>query len=375
MKNLVVLFLSIVVLSCSSSPTISAPETGGTSIEVAMIKGVVVDEQNRPVEGASISFISQSMIPDSSQQSTIDSIKSDENGKFSEEIHLLGTIGVVITDTSGNGAFKPCTLSTSDTIIDLDTIKLEKMGSLEMTLDLSGLIGSEPFFDQGLFFVWSKQFSYNFYFDSTMILNNKEKDTSFVINMKVPAGIYDFRLNPMYLFSMYPKFEIVDTTIKIDAGENIQVEFTPKRLSFDSLSDSLNKELDVVRKIYELNGISNSEKIPDGAGILGNHVGQLIFPCTELDTIPDYISELNHLEWLRFWNSDSLKTVPKSIGDLKNLQMLEFRGCTSLIDLPAELENLTNLKIVWIQGGTSLKKLPEVIYNLSSVERFDIEFT
>ncbi len=188
MKYLLAILLAIFIISCGNNPTAQAPDTGGTSIEVAMIKGVVVDEQNRPVEGATVEIIRQIEIPDSSFTSTPDSSKTDSQGKFSETVTSRGALSVIIKDTSGNGAFKPCTLSTNDTIIDLDTIKLERLGSLEITLATIVEGGNVKPSD---FYVWFTAIGEFYYFDSTGVDRTKKdslnyfiKDSTHVINIK-----------------------------------------------------------------------------------------------------------------------------------------------------------------------------------------------
>ncbi|KAK2362522.1 putative disease resistance protein RGA3 [Trifolium repens] len=80
---------------------------------------------------------------------------------------------------------------------------------------------------------------------------------------------------------------------------------------------------------------------------------------SSFETLPNSISELEHLRVLILSDNNQIKRLPHSIFKLHNLQLLAVNGCTKLETLPKGLGNMTCLRYFYITTKQSVLSLTE----------------
>ncbi len=358
MRNLSITLLTLIILSCSSSPTASAPDTGGTSIEVAMIKGVVVDEQNRPVEGATVEILS------GNGQTLSLSSSTNCDGSFSNEISNTGTVSIVVDDNSGNGAMTTVTIYDATTSMQVDTIRVQKLATLKFQFDFSKIEPTSS--DSKKMRVVCRELNMMWQFDSTGVFI---EDKQYSDILTIPAGTLNFRLQSW----MQSLFEIQDTVITILPGVENTIVLTPKLLSLDTITSELDHDFQTVVQLYADNGIELSS-MGDVFTKVGIKNGRVIELTTfDFDILPEYIDQLEMLEELTFIDN-TIKTLPATIANLGHLRYLDLCSTSdttyypqSIESLPPELLTMQNLQIFSCGFANSISALPELIYEMTQV--------
>ncbi len=361
LKTICAVVLVINLIGCSSvSTTASSP--GGTSIEVAsIIRGTVVRSDQTPAENAIVEILPVYTTVDKDSEIPRDSIETDSDGWFNKEVNFTGALSVVIQDNSGNGAFKPCTLVTKDTIIDLDTVVLEELANVKIQVSFADELKQNfSLVKADHFFVWSKERGTLFTPDSNGV----------VLWDSLAAGEYNIRISPQYV-GMYRKYEIVDTTILVAPGEFLSLNLNVKNLDYDTIPKKLQDDIDIVNLIRVLNGMNISTGIPPECGIKKGRVSHLVYMHDSIDTLPEELGNLEALEWLfidnGFYSTSTLSTLPNSIGDLQLLSRLTVKVNSSFVSLPESFGDLNSIEIVEIIGEHGFTELPEEIYSLGMI--------
>ena len=88
--------------------------------------------------------------------------------------------------------------------------------------------------------------------------------------------------------------------------------------------------------------------------------------CTNVEEVPDTISDLIHLRSLDLSGS-FIGILPDSISSLSNLQVLKLNHCFHLTKLPSTLYELTKLRRLELMG-TTLIKVPPHLGNLKNLQ-------
>ncbi|CAL5420778.1 unnamed protein product [Camellia sinensis] len=114
-----------------------------------------------------------------------------------------------------------------------------------------------------------------------------------------------------------------------------------------------------------------------------------------IDTLPNAICKLYHLETLRIWNCIKIRELPKNIGNLislrhlylttqqsclpekeiqrlTSLQSFCITGCGNLTSLPEGMQLLVALRTVMISACPNLTCLPSTMKNLAKLENLEI---
>ncbi len=358
MKYLFIL-LSIVLFSCSSSTNVSNAETGGTSVEVTMVQGVVVNEQNKAVNGASIEILSHSGAALSQM------ITTSVDGEFSEGISFRGAMAIVVSDTLGNGAYKPCTLSTMDNSLNVDTIRLQQMGTLNFEFDYSKIEPASG--DQRNFRIECWELDKMWQFDS---LGNVIVGFPYSDSLQIPAGTYQFRLLT-HVSNIQSDFMITDTIITVLPSNN-NITVTPQRLGVN-ITEGLRKDLETLSALFKLNGFEDMtiQDLLNNAGVKDNRI--ILLSARGFDTIPDFIDQLDQLERIRM-TDNKITTLPSTIENMKNLRYMDLCVTTdiksypnSITELPIELLDMEKLTYFACGFAESVRELPEIIYLMNEV--------
>lgn len=377
MKQFFVFTILLLFLSCSSSKISGVADNpvGGTSIEVSsFVKGIAVTVDRKPIENLSISIYPIQQMSDSTIRDGQGDNVMAYNGEFSSEIAFRGPVGIEIKDQNGNGAFRGCTVLNSDTTIDLDTIVLEELGMIRIILDTSKLVNSE--IDRWNFTTWCGELGYADYPDSNFT-------TSF---LEIPQGEYTFSISAG-INNLVTNNIILDcdTTVKIIPGEQKDVIVQLHNLNKEALAPELQQDLTVVRQLLQLNNWklesdpffdSNITTKRLGIGIKNNRISSLRI-LYNLDTIPDFISELRALESLIIANQikgESFTSLPESISNLEKLHTLHLFACHDLLSLPESIGYSPNLQEISLTKCSRIGTLPESLMDLLSLQTFSISW-
>lgn len=355
------LYMCMFLVFAACSTVQSDRDSGGTSIEVvSVIKGEVKRADSSVVESAQVSIISLHSAGDKGLSVSKDSTNSDAEGQFSTRIRRTGALGVEIKDASGNGAFKACTLMTSDTVVDFGTVVLEELAEIKVSVTAEDGASGE------MFYVWCREIGAIY-----------DAGTEGVFHLdSLPAGEYHMRVSPKWL-SKCGIYEIVDTIVVIAPGEHLSMSVDIPLVSYDTMAQSLKEDMEVVGDIYRDNGYPFSlDSLPIGIGIMNDRVSFLILH-DEIKVLPAYIDKLEKLEWLLFFTGSghSITELPESIGNLQELTRLTISHCPQLTTLPSSMTNLKQLEIFEYFTGGGISALPECMYEMHWLSYVNFEFT
>lgn len=353
MKQICVYMCMFLVFAACSTVQ-SDREDGGTSIEVvSTITGTVKRADSSVVENARISIITLHNGGDQSTEVARDTTRSDGSGVFQKRITRTGAIGIEIKDQSGLGAFKACTLVTTDTVVDVGSVVLEELSRVRITIS----DGEQDSLKN--FFVWCREIGWLYEPDSVGL---------YVMDT-IAAGEYNFRMSPRYL-TLYQKFEIVDTQINIAPGCDTAIVLQARGLETSHIDEQLQADINVVKSILSENGqdVTNMT-IPYGVGILNGRVSHFIqMSRSNLRHLSPDISKLDKLEWILLDRVPTLQSLPESIGQLQNLVRLSIRFCDSIKTVPNSVANLKNLEILEYSVNPSTVDIPEAFFHIDHVD-------
>lgn len=97
---------------------------------------------------------------------------------------------------------------------------------------------------------------------------------------------------------------------------------------------------------------------------------ELLLRDRKLNTLPDKIAQLTHLEVLDI-SVNPLHTLPKWLFELKTLRVLRM-DCTGLDKIPAELGSLSALEELSVGGFDKFTQLPPTITSLHHLRKLDL---
>lgn len=109
-------------------------------------------------------------------------------------------------------------------------------------------------------------------------------------------------------------------------------------------------------KTIEFSGSPRLSAPPPEIGSMPSLRELLLFGCKSLQSIPDTIGDLKHLEVLSLINS-GVKALPESITRASNLKKLYLGGCRSLQSLPENMQALAKLEELDV-SKTGIECLP-----------------
>lgn len=140
-----------------------------------------------------------------------------------------------------------------------------------------------------------------------------------------------------------PEEVFFNTDVKVLKLYGNQLDSIPERIS----------ELVHLEKLYL--GRNNIKSLPNSLGKLKN-LKLISAQYNELTNLPSSIGELENLEQI-ILNQNLLDSIPKSIGNLKKLVVLQLKF-NHLKELPTELGACTNLQFIHLTQNY-LEALPE----------------
>ncbi|KAK1677272.1 hypothetical protein QYE76_038120 [Lolium multiflorum] len=88
---------------------------------------------------------------------------------------------------------------------------------------------------------------------------------------------------------------------------------------------------------------------------------------SSVQKLPDSISQLRHLGYLKITEFSGLVTLPESFGDLKNMLHIDLSGCSGLGNLPDSFGKLILLMHLNLSGCSGVVTLPESFGKLISL--------
>ncbi len=139
-------------------------------------------------------------------------------------------------------------------------------------------------------------------------------------------------------------------------------------LELESLPDSIG-QLSHLQTLNLLN--TPLQQLPESVGKLSS-LQTLELSHTQLQELPDSIGQLSHLQTLNLLNTP-LQQLPESVGKLSSLQTLELSH-TQLQELPDSIGQLSHLQTFNLLN-TPLKQLPESVGKLSSLQTLELSHT
>jgi Leucine-rich repeat (LRR) protein len=125
-------------------------------------------------------------------------------------------------------------------------------------------------------------------------------------------------------------------------------------------------------RTLDLTGKFDGTTLPDDMRNCTSLTSINLNSCIDLVEIPEWIGELENLEYIDLsWTS--IQTLPESTGHLLKLHTLIVRNCHNLTTLPLTIGNCQNLRYLDI-AYTAITVLPISIWNLD-IEDLDMRGT
>ncbi|XP_017604659.1 putative disease resistance RPP13-like protein 1 [Gossypium arboreum] len=87
----------------------------------------------------------------------------------------------------------------------------------------------------------------------------------------------------------------------------------------------------------------------------------------EIHDLPDFFENLKHLHYLNF-SRTPINSLPNSLCTLYHLETLVLRYCSKLKHLPSKIGNLVNLHFLDIRGAGSIKRMPSGFDQLTKLQ-------
>lgn len=159
-------------------------------------------------------------------------------------------------------------------------------------------------------------------------------------------------------------FDIESKLINLEALMIVYTQFDHD--DFENLVDVLAKKKHFKKLILNHNGF---KKIPANISKLKGLI-TLDLSFQDFPTLPDEITDLPKLSYLRVAKNKNLKSLPVSLGKLTNLEILEFGG-TSMQELPKSIGNCINLKNL-TGNACQLKAIPAEIGMLTEMRDINL---
>ena len=89
-------------------------------------------------------------------------------------------------------------------------------------------------------------------------------------------------------------------------------------------------------------------------------------------TLPESISDLDHMRWIDIANNNIGGELPASIGNLSNLQSLSVYNNEFSGSLPASISGMSQLKELLASSNLFSGNFPELVFELTALERLEI---
>ncbi|WP_298321337.1 hypothetical protein [uncultured Aquimarina sp.] len=94
--------------------------------------------------------------------------------------------------------------------------------------------------------------------------------------------------------------------------------------------------------------------------------GLIIFNNNDLD-YPNSLGKLKQLVAFKLQTNYEIVTAPEFVSNLENLEYIEIRGCSKLTDIPSSYNHLKNLKRFDIYYNKSFNEMPNNLEDILSV--------
>ena len=113
----------------------------------------------------------------------------------------------------------------------------------------------------------------------------------------------------------------------------------------------------------------------NGITVSGNKVVELDLAYNNLTgTLPSEIGDLEHLEFLSFWENSISGILPTEIGNLTELRVVSFERNNFTGELPDSFKNLSKLNGFWVYGNKFSGAVPEYFTDLEDLIYLDFSY-
>ena len=125
--------------------------------------------------------------------------------------------------------------------------------------------------------------------------------------------------------------------------------------------------------IVDLSACEGLIELPEDLRSLKEHIREITIVSHALETLPEWLGELDKLEVLRVQGAIThvgghVDFAPATL----NLQHVDSYKTSVFRLLPESLGNLTSLRTLDLQWNTTLETLPESLINLTALENLDL---
>ncbi|WVZ50160.1 hypothetical protein U9M48_001442 [Paspalum notatum var. saurae] len=94
----------------------------------------------------------------------------------------------------------------------------------------------------------------------------------------------------------------------------------------------------------------------------------------QISTLPESICKLGCLEYLSLSVCSGISKLPESFGDLKCMVHLDMSGCSRISVLPSSFGKLTNLRHLELSNCSSLQEMPESLCGITQLQHLNLSY-
>jgi len=331
------------LMSCQNSPLSHSQGGSGDITTNGRILGKVIGIDGEVASDVLVQMRPYDYLSDTTGIQPMDSVyrdtQTDQAGGF--QVDSMGTGNFVLSlRTASRGVrFIPLLISSADTLINLQSIQLQK------AVSIGGTVASDTMLPgmRTYCFVQGTEISAPVSESGTFSISGVAAASD--INLKVMA----FTTDTLAQADIPLKVPLQDTTLEREI-------VLPVTLVQDTLA---------VRAILDSNSLYKIS-VDSVAIITNGRITGLDLSDLSLKYVPDQLGTLTHLHTLNLRNN-ALKTLPDTIGNLTNLKRLSV-GYNAISQIPSGLWRCSNLTYLEFGHNQLIDSIPHSIALLNQLD-------